>query len=170
MKKKEKTCFLVPLLFVIYMVLLVWIIVFKLQFSISELDIVRSINLVPFYYGNEIGVRFHLTEILENVVIFAPLGIYLCMLKHEPKFPIKLIFILGTSFALEVLQYIFAIGRSDITDLLTNTCGGMLRIAIYIMLARLFRSRKLANKVIAIIAAIVTVLVTGGLAVLLIAN
>lgn len=104
------------------------------------------------------------------MAIFAPLGIYLCMLKHEPKFPIKLIFILGTSFALEVLQYIFAIGRSDITDLLTNTCGGMLGIAIYIMLARLFRSRKLANKVIAIIAAIVTVLVTGGLAVLLIAN
>ena len=121
MKKKEKTSFFVPLLFVIYMVLLVWIIVFKLQFSISELDIVRSINLVPFYYGNEIGVRFHLKEILENVSIFAPLGIYLCMLKHEPKFPIKLIFILGTSFALEVLQYIFAIGRSDITDLLTNT-------------------------------------------------
>ncbi len=170
MSKKEKTSFLVPLLFAIYMVLLVWIIVFKLQFSISELDTFRSINLIPFYYDNEVGVRFHLTEVLENIAIFAPLGIYLCMLKHEPRFFIKMMFILGTSLALEVLQYIFAIGRSDITDLLTNTCGGILGIVIYLVLAKLFRSRNRANKVIIVIASIVTVLVTGGLAVLLIAN
>lgn len=170
MSKKEKTSFLVPLLFAIYMVLLVWIIVFKLQFSISELDTFRSINLIPFYYDNEVGVRFHLTEVLENIAIFAPLGIYLCMLKHEPRFFIKMMFILGTSLALEVLQYIFAIGRSDITDLLTNTCGGILGIVIYLVLAKLLRSRNRANKVIIVIASIVTVLVTGGLAVLLIAN
>ena len=71
---------------------------------------------------------------------------------------------------MEVLQYIFAIGRSDITDLLTNTCGGILGIVIYLVLAKLFRSRNRANKVIIVIASIVTVLVTGGLAVLLIAN
>ena len=170
MSKKEKTSFLVPLLFAIYMVLLVWIIVFKLQFSISELDTFRSINLIPFYYDNEVGVRFHLTEVLENIAIFAPLGIYLCMLKHEPRFFIKMMFILGTSLALEVLHYIFAIGRSDITDLLANTCGGILGIVIYLVLAKLFRSRNRANKVIIVIASIVTVLVTGGLAVLLIAN
>lgn len=170
MRKREKTSFLVPFLFIIYMVLLVWIIVFKLQFSISELDTVRSINLIPFYYDNEIGVRFHLTEVLENVAIFAPLGIYLCMLKHEPKFTIKLMFLLGTSLTLEILQYVFSIGRSDITDLITNTCGGLLGIAIYSILVKLFRSRTRTNKFITIIASIVTVFVTGGLAVLLIAN
>lgn len=170
MRKREKTNFLVPVLFIIYMVLLVWIIVFKLQFSISELDTVRSINLIPFYYDNEIGVRFHLTEVLENVAIFAPLGIYLCMLKHKLKFTIKLMFIVGTSLALEVFQYILSIGRSDITDLITNTCGGLLGIAIYSILVKLFRSRKRANKIITIIAFIATVLVTCGLAVLLIAN
>lgn len=170
MRKREKINSFVPLLFIIYMVLLVWIIVFKLQFSISELDTVRGINLIPFHYDNEIGVRFHLTEVLENVAIFAPLGIYLCMLKHEPKFSIKLMFILGTSLTLEVFQYILAIGRSDITDLLTNTCGGLLGIVIYSILVKLFRSRKRANKIITVIAFIATVLVTGGLAILLIAN
>lgn len=170
MRKREKSNFLVPFLFIIYMVLLVWIILFKLQFSISELDTIRSINFIPFHYDNEIGIRFHLTEVLENVAIFAPLGIYLCMLKHEPKFPVKLMFIVGTSFALEVFQYILSIGRSDITDLITNTCGGLLGIAIYSILVKLFRSRKRTNKFITIIASIVTVLVIGGLAVLLIAN
>ncbi|MEG1265437.1 MAG: VanZ family protein, partial [Myroides sp.] len=78
----KKMNFFLPLLFIIYITLLIWIIVFKLQFSISELDTVRSINLIPFHYDNEIGVRFHLTEILENIAIFAPLGIYLFMFKH----------------------------------------------------------------------------------------
>lgn len=170
MRKREKSNFLVPFLFIIYMVLLVWIILFKLQFSISELDTIRSVNFIPFHYDNEIGIRFHLTEVLENVAIFAPLGIYLCMLKHEPKFTVKLMFIVGTSLALEVFQYILSIGRSDITDLITNTCGGLLGIAIYSILVKLFRSRRRTNKFITIIASIVTVLVIGGLAVLLIVN
>ena len=29
---------------------------------------------------------------------------------------------LGTSFLLEAMQYVLAIGRSDITDVLTNRC------------------------------------------------
>lgn len=170
MSKKEKISILVPFLFIIYMVLLVWIILFKLQFSISELDTIRSVNFIPFHYDNEIGIRFHLTEVLENVAIFAPLGIYLCMLKHEPKFTVKPMFIVGTSLALEVFQYILSIGRSDITDLITNTCGGLIGIAIYSILVKLFRSRRRTNKFITIIASIVTVLVIGGLVVLLIAN
>ena len=170
MRKREKSNFLVPFLFIIYMVLLVWVILFKLQFSISELDTIRSVNFIPFHYDNEIGLGFHLTEVLENVAIFAPLGIYLCMIKPEPKFPVKLMFIVGTSFALEVFQYILSIGRSDITDLITNTCGGLLGIAIYSILVKLFRSRRRTNKFITIIASIVTVLVIGVLAVLLIAN
>ena len=92
------------------------------------------------------------------------------MIKPEPKFPVKLMFIVGTSFALEVFQYILSIGRSDITDLITNTCGGLLGIAIYSILVKLFRSRRRTNKFITIIASIVTVLVIGVLAVLLIAN
>lgn len=154
----------------IYMLLLVWIIVFKLQFSISELDKVRTINLIPFYYDNEISLKFHLTEILENVAIFAPLGIYLCMLKHEPKFFIKFIIILNTSLALEVIQYVLAVGCSDITDLLTNTCGGILGILIFHVFVKIFGNRKYAIKIITTIAFILTVLVTCGLTVLLIAN
>ena len=79
MKKNEKTGLLVPLLFAVYLALLIWIILFKLEFSISVLKTNRSINLIPFYYENEIGMGFHLKEVLENAVIFIPLGIYLCI-------------------------------------------------------------------------------------------
>lgn len=81
-KKVGLNC-LVQFLFAVYLILLVWIILFKLQLSIHELDRIRGINLIPFYYDNEIGMGFHLKEVLENVAIFIPYGIYLCMLKKR---------------------------------------------------------------------------------------
>ena len=77
--KRKSNCF-VTILFLIYLALLVWIILFKLQFSISDLDKIRSINFIPFHYDKEIGAAFHLTEVLENFLIFVPMGIYLQML------------------------------------------------------------------------------------------
>ena len=41
--KRKSNCF-VTILFLIYLALLVWIILFKLQFSISDLDKIRSIR------------------------------------------------------------------------------------------------------------------------------
>ena len=40
----------------------------------------------------------------------------------------KLLIIAGISLLLEITQYILAIGSSDITDLITNTAGGLLGI------------------------------------------
>lgn len=171
MKKKKRAginC-LVPFLFAVYMVLLVWIILFKLQLSIHELDTVRNINLIPFHYENEIGMNFHLKEVLENIGIFIPFGIYLCMLKNEPNFKRKFIFIFSTSLILEIFQYILAVGGTDITDLITNTCGGMIGIGLYWSAAKIFRGKKRADTVITVVAAIVTVVV-GGVSVLLILN
>lgn len=170
MKKREKRSFFVLFLFVIYMVLLVWIILFKLQFSISGIDRIRSINLIPFYYENEIGMNFHLKEVLENAAIFIPLGIYLCMFKSEPSFKVKFIFILFVSLLLELFQYILAVGRTDITDLITNTCGGMAGIGLYWLAVKIFHDKTKINRIITVFAAVVTIMVTGLLAVLLIFN
>ena len=70
--KRKSNCF-VTILFLIYLALLVWIILFKLQFSISDLDKIRSINFIPFHYDKEIGAAFHLTEVLKNFLIFVPM-------------------------------------------------------------------------------------------------
>ena len=60
MKKKEKVNYTVPILFLLYLALLIWIILFKLQFSILDLDRVREINLIPFYYEQYIYVYYFL--------------------------------------------------------------------------------------------------------------
>lgn len=170
MKKNEKTGLLVPLLFAVYLALLIWIILFKLEFSISVLKTNRSINLIPFYYENEIGMGLHLKEVLENAVIFIPLGIYLCMLKHDFSVKVKFIFILMTSLILEISQYILAVGRTDVTDLITNTCGGMAGVGLYWLSVKVFRNKKRLDFIITVLAAVATIVVIGLLAILLIVN
>jgi glycopeptide antibiotics resistance protein len=160
----------VPVLFLIYLALLVWIILFKSQFNINDLDTVRSINLIPFYYDKEIGTAFHLKEVLENLLIFVPMGIYLQMLLPKCRFHGKLIIISGTSLLLEGAQYVLAIGRSDITDVLTNTAGGLLGLIVYLMVVRLIGNRIKANRLFSILAGIVSVVVIGLLGFILFAN
>ena len=109
--KRKSNCF-VTILFLIYLALLVWIILFKLQFSISDLDKVRSINLIPFHYDKEVGAAFHLTEVLENFLIFVPMGIYLQMLLPRTKLYVKFMLIAGTSFLFEkVMNFVIPLCR-----------------------------------------------------------
>lgn len=168
--KKRKKDYVVVLLFIIYMILLVWIILFKLQFSISELDRIRSVNVIPFYYDNEVGIGFHLKEILENIVIFIPLGIYLCMFDNEVNFKEKFTFILAVSFVLEFLQYVLVVGRTDITDLITNTCGGIVGIIFYQLMLKIFHNKSRINLILKVCATIFTVIVVGILLLLIISN
>ena len=168
MNRTRKT--FITVLFSIYFVLLVWIILFKLQFSIGDLDKVRSVNLIPFYYDKEIGSSFHIKEVLENLLIFVPMGIYLQMLLVKSGFLLKLAMIAGTSLLLETAQYALAIGRSDITDLLTNTVGGLLGIALYCISVRLLNSREKVDKLFFVLATIVSVLIIALLALLLLWN
>ena len=167
---KRRSTYLAVILFLIYLALLVWIILFKLQFSISDLDKIRSVNIIPFHYDKKIGAAFHLTEVLENVLIFMPMGIYLQMLLSKAKFYAKIMVIAGTSLLLETTQYVLAIGRSDITDLITNFMGGLLGLALYGMMARLLKNRETADKLFFILAVIVSVVVVGFLAFILFLN
>ena len=131
---------------------------------------VRSVNFIPFYYDKEIGTEFHLKEVFENLLIFVPMGIYLQMLLPKGRFHGKLAVITGTSLLLETAQYVLAIGRSDITDLLTNTTGGLLGLALYCIIARLLRNRERADKLFLVLAVIASVIVIGLLALLLFLN
>ncbi len=167
---KEKQTFCTKALFLFYLALLVWIILFKLQFSLDGLIGVRAVNLIPFYYEREAGSHFHIREVLDNVLIFVPMGIYLQMLAHESRFPAKLAVIFGTSLLLEGAQYALAVGRTDITDLITNTTGGLLGLALYALIARLLRDRARADRLFFILAAVTSVLISCLLALLVYVN
>jgi glycopeptide antibiotics resistance protein len=128
-------------MFVIYALLLVGVILFKLPFGIDGIESIRVINLVPFMGFLTEGGGFSTQEVIENLIVFIPLGVYLCMLKRDWSFVQKLVVIFGTTLAFESIQFIFAIGRSDVTDLLSNTLGGIIGIGIYVLLTKVLKSR-----------------------------
>ena len=65
--------------------------------------------------------------------MFIPLGLYLAILGLNCQKAV----VIGTalSIALEVLQYIFGVGASDITDVITNTLGTAVGAGTYASLS-----------------------------------
>ena len=87
------------------------------------------------------------------------MGLYIYLLKREWPLVKKIFVITGSSLLLETIQFIFALGRTDVTDLLTNTLGGVIGLGICALLFGIFKSRTVKIvKVIALTATICVVL------------
>lgn len=143
-------------LFLIYFVVIIWVIIFKMSFSIHELTQLRSINLIPYGDSAIVNQQVDFSEIYMNILAFVPFGIYLAMLKPNSAI-VKLVAIVGfTSLSIEVIQYLFTIGASDITDLIGNTFGGLLGILFDRVSVKILKSRQKTNKIFNILATIAT--------------
>lgn len=151
--KRRNTLTLV--LLAIYLLALTWLILFKLQFSIPDMNEGRVVNLIPLLGSFDDNGVLRFSEIRVNILAFIPLGIYLCMLKAPWPFVKKVLAIAVLSLAFEITQFIFAIGRADITDVLSNTLGGIIGMGIYALLSKVLKDR--TNKVINVLAAVFTI-------------
>ena len=163
-RQKNLTIFL----FMVYILLLTWIVLFKLQINFSKLDYMRNINLIPFHQSMIVNGHINLREIIYNVFVFVPMGIYISICKPDWSFLKKIIPSLGISLLFEVLQYIFAIGASDITDIIGNTFGGIIGICIYELFHKIFKDKTIT--IINVIASIVSILAISMCAILIFAN
>lgn len=133
----------------VYLILLTWIIVFKMSFSFSDLPDLRSINLISFGESVIVNGKLDFSEIINNVLAFIPFGILASVLWDNKSFIIKISPIIITSLIFEVLQFAFGIGASDITDIITNSLGGIIGILIAIGISRVFKNnwKKVINAV-----------------------
>ncbi len=138
--KKRPSKNLTRFLFILYLIVLTWVILFKMELDFSLLKNMndRSINLIPFAESVTIDGKTDISEILLNVIVFIPFGIYISMLHKPWNFIQKIIPIFCVSLLYEVLQYAFAIGGSDITDLIGNTLGGIIGMILFFILIRMF--------------------------------
>ncbi|MFU2417916.1 VanZ family protein [Peptacetobacter sp. AB800] len=119
------------ILFIVYFLLLTWIIVFKMELSMSNLVAERSINFIPFKESAIVNGRISFSEIINNAIVFIPIGVFTAMLADNLKF-IKMAAVpFGISLFYEITQYIFAVGACDVTDLINNTLGGIVGILIF---------------------------------------
>lgn len=127
------------ILFILYIIGLIWLILFKISFHpITYLELVntRSLNLVPFAMSG--GSR----EILYNIIAFIPFGILFGMNAPKWSFLTKVILSFSLSLSFESLQYLLAIGASDITDIITNTLGALIGLSFYALLIKIFAKTK----------------------------
>ena len=150
--RSNSTNKLTIVLFVIYLIALFWILLFKLGVQFSYMED-RSVSFIPFSDG-----KIDVGEIILNVVICVPLGIYAGILFKGRTFSTKLFFFVLISSMFELLQFILRVGAFDITDILTNAVGGVIGLMIFKAIERLFKNSVTAQKFINIIATIGTVL------------
>jgi glycopeptide antibiotics resistance protein len=100
-----------------------------------------------------------LSEIASNVIAFIPLGIYTCLLKEEWGLSKKLLAGVCVSTAFELIQFAFALGICDITDVLSNTLGTYVGVAVSRMSSMLLQHRAtLAANAAALLLTVYTVL------------
>ncbi|MHB9940995.1 hypothetical protein CF065_05050 [Clostridium sporogenes] len=139
--KKKIINILFTIGFVFYILFLLWNIPFK---YVSPIEVFstnryfsRTLNLIPFcdiFTGNYNGL-----DIWGNVILFIPLGIYMNIINKNNAIYINIFKILSISLIFEASQYIFGIGASDITDIITNTIGGIIGIGIYMVIKKIFK-------------------------------
>ncbi|AEY65114.1 VanZ family protein [Clostridium sp. BNL1100] len=164
-REKIKTVFLCGV-FICYILLLIKIL-FLSRISILELfnsprTLFRSINIIPFYSITEyitassINIKqFAFSNVVGNIVIFIPLGVYLPLFKKSKKAIPNLLFIFIVSLFVEIIQGLLGIGISDIDDVILNCLGGWIGILGYKFSLFILEDEKTVYTAITILSAVI---------------
>lgn len=168
-KNMKQKINLTNILFCVYCMVLIWVVLFKASFSWDAIRLLvreREINLIPFYGLGE--WVFLNREMLLNIIIFVPMGTYLCMLGASAKTAVPYGFLV--SLCLETIQLVTRLGTFDVTDLITNTLGTAIGMCAYLLLRLLVKEKKTADRAINTVAVTVVAGIVILSALLLIAN
>ena len=166
MNKREriKSVFLYGV-FICYIVFLIKLLLLSrvslLELFNSERTLSRSINLIPFHSimeyisGGSANIRkFAFSNVVGNIVIFIPLGVYLSLLKKDKRVITNLLFIFLVSLFVEVIQGLLGIGAADIDDIILNCLGGLIGILGYKFLLLILRDEKKVRTAITVLSAV----------------
>lgn len=144
-------------LFVLYLLVLVNVIIFKdgKAISMSELGTripfsqkITQVNIIPFvntiipYLKGQPSTRIALGNLLENIFAFSPLGFFLPLLfKKCNRFKVTFLLSLGVSLLIEIVQLIFYLGTCDIDDSILNVLGSLLGYGVYCLFDSLYNRK-----------------------------
>ncbi|MBP7174629.1 MAG: VanZ family protein [Thermoclostridium sp.] len=145
MKKSMKSlCFV---LFIIYLIFLGYFTLLDSRFGRRDIRC-RSVCIIPMetifhYIFHSSNLRDMIVNIAGNIAAFVPIGFLLpvCFRKMN-SFMKVLITVLFTTILIESLQYITAVGVTDIDDVLLNTFGGTLGYILYRIVIRFVHKDK----------------------------
>ena len=158
------------LVFASYMIIFIWIVIFKCGFVddlkithkyISSLTLYQRIinpaEIQSLIYRIQIGEYFH-RSILEpflNIVIFVPVGLYVTFFQNEKRIFNTYLISFAVSMALELIQLATMIGGFSFLDLVTNTIGGIIGYFVYKLIYN--ESRVKGLNIISVIVSIIAI-------------
>jgi len=116
-------------LFVVYLVLLTWTVLWKLELPWAGEAGWRIVKLVPFVATSSAGASTPF-DVVANLALFVPLGLYLGLLVPSWRWWKVACAAAAASLGLEVAQYVLAVGSSDLTDVVVNTAGALLGLGL----------------------------------------
>lgn len=140
---KRSTKGILWVVFLLYLGVLLKITVFRSSFGSYPLCSHGQIELIPFVGLIQIfhnSVRVFLYLFVGNLIWFVPLGILLPLLTKVQRSTILWGFLL--SLYIEVSQYIFGTGVSEVEDLILNTAGTAIGYGLFLLLRKIWRGRK----------------------------
>lgn len=135
LSKKKRRIFI--LLFLLYLALLFYVTCFGQRMeNVSEGS--PRYNLEPFKeilrYWNKrhiLGTRIMFLNIFGNILMFMPLGAFVCAVPKRTNIIVCFFISAFTSLLIETLQFCFKLGSFDVDDLILNTVGGLLGYILY---------------------------------------
>ena len=100
--------------------------------------------------------KVQISEIIENMLVFLPFGLCISAFYPDSEIQNRILLASGLSLFFEVMQYIFAIGASDITDVIDNMLGAVIGILLYLGMKKIWKEKTV--KIITILGAVLEVL------------
>jgi glycopeptide antibiotics resistance protein len=117
----------------------------------------RSINLIPFAtiaeyaFSHSPGpARVAFANVVGNILIFIPLGVYASWLRRRAAW-LTMLMIASVSVAVEIIQGVFAVGASDIDDVILNCIGGLIGMLAFWLLSAILREQSRVRTAMAVL-------------------
>ncbi|SEL24678.1 VanZ family protein [Parapedobacter koreensis] len=120
----------------LYIALLTYIVLgAEWRWKYDIIEIRKVLNVVPLYNKIEVwppwdpfskhSTEFYL-DLVGNIVLFIPFPFFLFFIFQVLSFRTQLVLTIITSLFIEINQYYWGIGVTDIDDLILNTLGGFI--------------------------------------------
>lgn len=163
-------------IFAFYLALLA-LILFRQHHSARSFNLIPLRGIISYLTGVDLvsGTAdpallrgFALSNLLGNIVIFIPLGLFLTLLNRKKEIWRNTLWVAGASAAAEAIQFTFLLGIADIDDVILNTLGGLAGVLLCRWLYRLCKNDEQKTRLAA--ALLVPAAGAVGLAILILQN
>jgi glycopeptide antibiotics resistance protein len=138
--RESRTGGVLVALFAVYLVLLVWLVLWKFDIPYTDAT-ARVVKLVPFVSRLPQFGPSQPAEVVANLLIFVPFGVYLGLIARSWRWWKSVAVMAAASAGLEIVEYVLAVGSTDVTDVIVNTAGGVAGLVLVAALRRLLGER-----------------------------